>query len=219
MTNLNLWEYGSRGAHTFHQVRDEEPITERYNVSTGQKYHCQPVTWVRLSLKKNVRNQWQIILYFSNLLGCAGTGRCSRLCQVPTAIPVNAQINYCLCLFFSVVTHPVSKTFIKNRSCASQSRGANSDLKTGEVGFTFQSRHFIWGFWLSPHKSCFVYWHWDVLVPLNQYINSYFRKKQILIEKSWESVGAFSSLISQRSCPTEPDFLLIESSKPVIHLP
>lgn len=45
------------------------------------------------------------------------------------------------------------------------------------------------------------------------------RKKQILIEKSWESVGAFSSLISQRSRPTEPDFLLIESSKPVIHLP
>lgn len=169
--------------------------------------------------KKNVRTQWQIILYFSNLLGCAGTGRCSRLCQVPTAIPVNAQINYCLRLFFSVVTPPVSKTFIKNRSCASQSRGANSDLKTGEVGFTFQSRHFIWGFWLSPHKSCFVHWHWDVLVPLNQYINSYFRKKQILIEKSWESVGAFSSLISQRSCPTEPDFLLIESSKPVIHLP
>lgn len=43
--------------------------------------------WVRLRIiikkKKNVRTQWQIILGFTNLLGCAGAGRGSPLCQVP----------------------------------------------------------------------------------------------------------------------------------------
>lgn len=172
--------------------------------------------WVRLRIKKmsEASEEWCCTLATtSDVLELAGAPSCVR-CHAATSVN-----NYRLRLCFRVVTPPLSKTFIKNRSCSSQSRGDNSDLKAGEVGSTFRSRHFIWGFCFSPRKSCFVL----TLGPTSS-IKSIYKflfhwKKQILIEKSWESVGAFNSLISQRSRPAEPDFLLTRSSKPMIHLP
>lgn len=80
---LNLWEYGSRRAHTFHQVRDEEAITKRYGVSAGQKYHCQPVTVGEIENNKKNMSEPSDKLSFTKLLECAGASRYSPLCQVP----------------------------------------------------------------------------------------------------------------------------------------
>lgn len=61
-------------------MRDKEPITERYSVSAGQKYHCQPVTACEIEKKK--KSEPSDKLFFSNILKCAGADRCSPVCQV-----------------------------------------------------------------------------------------------------------------------------------------
>lgn len=125
---MNWWEYSSKGAHTFLLVRDEEPITKRYRLSAGQKYHCQPVTVCEIeSRKKNVRTQWQIILYLSNLLRCAGADRRSPVCQVPHGnICEHADQLRFASVFQRCRTSCTSEIFFENSFCASPTSRTNS---------------------------------------------------------------------------------------------
>lgn len=121
--------------------------------------------WVRLRIKKNVGTQWQIILYFSNLLGCAGAGRCTRLCQVP-------HCNICehadQLLFASV--------------CRRRHTSGKQNLYQKPFPcFTVQGSQFQledWGGRLHFSKQTFylriLAFTSSVLVPFNQYISFYF---------------------------------------------
>lgn len=78
-------------------------------MSAGQKYHCQLVTVGEIENKKKMSEPSDKLFYIlatsTDVLELADAAPCVRGC---TATSVNMRINYCLRLFFSVVTPPAS---------------------------------------------------------------------------------------------------------------
>lgn len=156
--------------------------------------------WPRLRIKKikNVRAWWQIMLCFSEMLGCAGAGRCT---PPPSPLPQCQEPHCNICehadqflfasVFFGGVTPPVNlyqKPFLGFTVRRSQFRLEDWGGGGGGGAWLFQSRRFIWGFWLSPHKSCLVHRRRDAAVPLNQYTSSYFTRRRKYRLKSQENL-------------------------------